>query len=329
MTAIRYVTAGQMKRRTGMGRALGYAFPESDEILIREGLPKEVEREVRAHEAEHIEKGEEGPFLGALIGAGASLLGGVLGSKSASKASKAQERAAQESIAFQRESRDLALEYQRPYREASYSATSALMDLTGLSRGTPSGRVGIPRPVKGSSELERILAGSGGGIYGNGIRAALSARQPAQSSGGSDVPNLADYPKYEFQTDPGYEFRMGEGMKGLERGAAARGGLLSGGFARKALRYAQDYASNEYQNVYNRIASIAGFGQVATNSSVGAILGTGQGVGNALTNAGEARASGYIGQGNAWANAINQIGQIDWGGIFGKSGGTGGIGGMA
>jgi hypothetical protein len=318
MTAIRYVTAQEMERRTGMGRALGYAFPDEDEILIRKGLSEDIEREVRAHEAEHIERGEEGPFLDALLGAGASILGGVLGSKSSSKAAKAQERAAQESIAFQRESRDMALAYQKPYRDASYRATAALMDLTGLDRGPPSGRVGIPTPVKYAPDVERLLQSSGGGVYGNLIRGAVGSRySTAESSrSGADAPNLGDYSEYRFEADPGYEFRLGEGMKALERGAAARGGLLSGGFARKALRVAQDYASNEYQNVYNRIASIAGFGQIATNSSVGAILGTGQGVGNALTNAGEARASGYIGQGNAWANSINELAKIDWGSIF-------------
>lgn len=315
MTAVRYVSGPEMERRTGMGHALGYAFPDEDEILIRKGLPQDVEREVRAHEAEHIEKGEEGPFLDALIGAGASILGGVLGSNSASKASKAQAKAAQENIAFQRESRDLALEYQRPYRDASYTATAALMDMTGLSRGKPS-RVGYPRQASpGLNPYDDVS-----GRYGNVLRRAYDARPAsANTSTPSDVPNLADYPEYSFQTDPGYEFRMSEGSRALERGAAARGGLLSGGFARKALRYAQDYASNEYQNVYNRIASIAGFGQVASNTSSQVAFGTGHGVGNALANAGEARASGYVAQGNAWSNAINQIGQLDWSKVFGGS----------
>ena len=38
---------------------------------------------------------------------------------------------------------------------------------------------------------------------------------------------LSDYQKFgmdQFQQDPGYAFRMSEGMKGLERSAAARGG---------------------------------------------------------------------------------------------------------
>ena len=56
----------------------------------------------------------------------------------------------------------------------------------------------------------------------------------------------------EMMRDPGYQFRLQEGQKALERSAAARGGLLSGGFARGLERYAQDYGSQEYGNVYQR-----------------------------------------------------------------------------
>jgi hypothetical protein len=56
----------------------------------------------------------------------------------------------------------------------------------------------------------------------------------------------------QFQQDPGYAFRMSEGMKGLERSAAARGGLLSGGTLKGIQRFGQDLASQEYQNAFNR-----------------------------------------------------------------------------
>lgn len=56
----------------------------------------------------------------------------------------------------------------------------------------------------------------------------------------------------DYQADPGYAFRMSEGMKGLERSAAARGGLMSGATGKALTRYGQDVASQEYQNAYNR-----------------------------------------------------------------------------
>lgn len=136
------------------------------------------------------------------------------------------------------------------------------------------------------------------------------------------------------QNDPGYQFRLAEGQKALERSAAAKGNLLTGGTAKAEQAYGQNYASNEYQNVYNRslqqyqqgynefennqankfnrYAAIAGVGQTAAgqlnsagSSAAGNIssilLNSGQQIGNDLQNAGAARASGY----NAYAGALN------------------------
>ncbi|PZX29474.1 hypothetical protein C7416_104479 [Cupriavidus phytorum] len=115
----------------------------------------------------------------------------------------------------------------------------------------------------------------------------------------------------DFQKDPGYEFRLGEGQKALEASAAARGGLLSGAAAKALSQYNQNFASNEYQNAYNRynqnqtntfnrLASLAGVGQTATNATQQA----GQNYANqASQNAlysGTARASAY----GTGANAI-------------------------
>lgn len=69
-----------------------------------------------------------------------------------------------------------------------------------------------------------------------------------------------------LQQDPGFQFRMGEAMKALEKSASARGSLNSGATLKALTRYGQDYASNEYQNAYNRKASLAGVGQSATNT---------------------------------------------------------------
>ena len=69
----------------------------------------------------------------------------------------------------------------------------------------------------------------------------------------------ADYGKYakdfsmaDFQADPGYAFRMSEGLKALDRTAASRGGLMSGATLKGTQRYGQDLASQEYNNAFNR-----------------------------------------------------------------------------
>jgi len=121
----------------------------------------------------------------------------------------------------------------------------------------------------------------------------------------------------DFTQDPGYAFRMSEGMKALERSAAARGGLLSGGTLKGIQRYGQDVASQEYNNAFNRyqaernarltpLQSLAGVGQT-TAQQIGAMgANAATNVGNLTTDAAGARASGYMGVANAIGGGLNQ-----------------------
>lgn len=70
---------------------------------------------------------------------------------------------------------------------------------------------------------------------------------PGAFQGHSGVFGMSD-----FQKDPGYEFRMKEGQRGIENSAAARGRTNSGAALKALAKYGQDYASNEYGNSYNR-----------------------------------------------------------------------------
>jgi hypothetical protein len=129
-----------------------------------------------------------------------------------------------------------------------------------------------------------------------------------------------DFVMSDFQKDPGYDFRMQQGQQALERSAAARGGRFSGGTLKALSRYGQDYASNEYQNAYNRfnsdrdrrfnrLSSLAGLGQTAT----GAVGNAGMNYGNAaagnITGAANAAGAAGIAGANAWASGLNGIGR--------------------
>lgn len=59
--------------------------------------------------------------------------------------------------------------------------------------------------------------------------------------------------------DPGYDFRLGEGLKLLQGSAAARGALMSGATLRDITNYGQNAASQEYANAYGRYASDRAF----------------------------------------------------------------------
>jgi len=123
-----------------------------------------------------------------------------------------------------------------------------------------------------------------------------------------------------FEQDPGYAFRMQEGMRALERSAAARGGLLSGNALRGITRFGQDLASQEYGNAFNRfqverqarlnpLQSLMGGGQTAANTLTGAAGAFGQQMGEGAAALGNIRASQYMGRANAMAGGLQGIGQ--------------------
>ena len=129
---------------------------------------------------------------------------------------------------------------------------------------------------------------------------------------------MSDYTKFgmdQFQADPGYAFRLSEGMKALDRTAAQRGGLLSGSTLKAAQRYGQEMGSQEYMNAFNRyqternaqlnpLQSLAGLGQTSTNALSGMAGQMGQNYAAGYGNIGQARASGYVGGANALSSAL-------------------------
>ena len=135
-----------------------------------------------------------------------------------------------------------------------------------------------------------------------------------------------DFGMSDFQADPGYAFRLGEGQKALERSAAARGGLISGGALKAATRYGGDMASQEFNNAYNRyqtnrtnqlqplgnlmasgMSAASNQGAAAGNyGSAGAnlITGAGNAMAGGITGAGNAQAAGQLGMANTFAGAL-------------------------
>ena len=144
-------------------------------------------------------------------------------------------------------------------------------------------------------------------------------RQAGQTALNQLVPLATKYTPFgmqQFQQDPGYQFRLTEGLKALDRQAAARGGLISGGALKAAERYGQEMGSQEYQNAFNRyqaerqaqlgpLQSLAGLGQTSAQTLAGQAGQYGANVGELGLQAANARASGYVGQANALTNALS------------------------
>jgi hypothetical protein len=150
----------------------------------------------------------------------------------------------------------------------------------------------------------------------------VELQAPFRDVGVRALPELEAASRYtpfgmsEFQADPGYGFRLSEGQKALDRQAAARGGLISGGALKAAQRYGQEMGSQEYTNAFNRyqterqarlnpLQSLAGMGQtsVAQLGQAGQTMATN--VGEAGAAAAQARASGYMGGANALSQGLS------------------------
>ena len=141
-----------------------------------------------------------------------------------------------------------------------------------------------------------------------------------EPTGGADYGRYArDFSMQDYQQDPGYAFRLSEGMKALERSAAARGGLLSGSTMKGVQRFGQGLASEEYQNAFNRyqvnranqldpLSSLMGAGQSGANVLTSAAGNLGGQLGENYMQMGNARASGYIGRANALSSALGTVG---------------------
>lgn len=124
-----------------------------------------------------------------------------------------------------------------------------------------------------------------------------------------------------LQTDPGYGFRLSEGLKAMERGAAARGGLMSGAALRAGQRYGQDLASQEYGAAYNRLANLANVGPQA--AGVMSTLGQNYAgnVGNIMMGQGQTAANAALARGSAYSGGLNQLGYLA-GRYYGQPGST-------
>lgn len=94
-----------------------------------------------------------------------------------------------------------------------------------------------------------------------------------------------------------YQFQMGQGLQGLDRSAASRGNLFSGGHNADVLGFSQGLASQEYGNQWNRLAGLAGVGQTTASNLGNLGAGMASNVGNALGNIGQARQGMYQQQG--------------------------------
>ena len=213
----------------------------------------------------------------AILGAGA--LGAGASIYGANKAASAQKAGIDASTAAQQKMFDEQKALNAPFREGGLTAQNKFMTLLGLT--------------------------------------------PTAGSGVTVDPNDPNFGKYagdftmaDYTADPGYAFRLEQGMKGLQNSAAAKGLLSSGSTLKGVIDYNSGMASQEYGNAYNRyqtnrnnqlspLSGMMGMGQTATNNLTSSAGTMGQNLGQAAAATGAANASSYIGGTNALNNALS------------------------
>jgi len=206
-----------------------------------------------------------------------------------------------------------------------------------------------------------VFVAAGREFYGQGV----GFQQPYMQAGAGATNQLAALfapggefmrqpTQAELEMDPGYAFRFQQGQRALESGAAARGGLLSGGTGKALARYGQEAGSQEYQNAYARFmanraqatqglqnlaqtgAGAAGTatglaGQIGTNL-MGNRFTTGSNLGTLASNTGATIAGAYTGaiptmaaltSANPYGTAIENVGQARASSYMGGAGALG------
>jgi gas vesicle protein len=256
-----------------------------------------------------------GVIVGSVISAGAGLLGASKSASAAKEAAGIQADSARESgqLSYQISQDQLAA--QKNALDQQIAAQGATVDkqllaqrdalnqqLALQSRMYEQGRTDFaPYREAGAANVNQLntLLGIGGNTgAANYGRFATADFTPEMFKAG---------------VDPGYAFRLSEGLKGIDRQAAARGGLISGNALKAASGYAGDQASQEYNNAFNRYQTIRGntLQPFQMGAAAGQSAAAMQGQANANYGSAAGQAYGNYGQGvsGAYGNQGQQANQ--------------------
>lgn len=299
---------------------------------------------------------------------------GYAGAREQAKAAEAagdyQAAAAMEQARRQQEMFNLLNQQQGPYRQAGYGAVSRLSELLGLpSMGTPEdirrneyelNKLDLARrrvdrysvmeklnPTQkkkykaaqlllAEDEQKRSQAAEAQKAAAAAMPTSAALQQPAQPGqlGPGSLTRMFTAQDLTSQLAPGYEFMKQQGLGAVTQGANVAGG--GSNVQRSAIKFAEDYARNAYQDalnnfrlqqgdIYNRLAGISQTGQTAQQQAGSLGQAFGGNIAQLGIGAAGAQAAGQIGAANAMAQGLGSIGGAMQ--TYGLLKGIGGLGG--
>lgn len=136
-------------------------------------------------------------------------------------------------------------------------------------------------------------------------RGALEEQQSLMGLGGDTAGAMRS-----LQSSPGYQFRQQQGLRSLEGGLAARGGMGSGKAMAAGQNYAQGFASQEYGNRLSQLAGLSGTGQSAAAGQGQQGMQYADNMGNLMTGAANAYGAGQMAQANATQGGLLGAAQL-------------------
>jgi len=223
-----------------------------------------------------------------------SVISGIFQSEATGEAADTSAEASRDASALQYKMFQEQQASMEPWRASGVNALNqlnALMGLPGVSQGGDRGTRFIPE------------AGVAGGRGTTGTTRDISMRRP-EREGEAWQPQAQQPQDWRSLMDPGYEFRKQEGVNALAAAGAASGNYGSGNMGVALQDYGQNIASQEFQNVYNRLAGMSGTGQVQSQDIGNMGVNTGGVMANYLNQAGQNIAQGQVAGANALAGGV-------------------------
>lgn len=271
-------------------------------------------------------------------GAVGSIVGGLFGGSSASDAADTQSQAAIQAANIQQQtvreviaSNEKAAARERadltPWRTAGQGGLKLVQEMLGINPTLKEVQSFDDWAAASNVTLPETGMPNAPQAQKNARRAALN-KQYAKYVAQTKAANLVSAKKFKRVTpasvmklDPGYQFRLGEGLRAIDQASAvARGPGLSGATLKELQRYGSDYASDEFGKIFSRASTLSGeglaaatgsaqFTQAAANSNASAAMEGANAAAAGITGAANAQAAGTIASGNALGGAANNIGQ--------------------